>query len=320
MNTTLAQRIGAILGDLQDAERALEVERLIHGIIPQPQNEDSDEEWDPVADETPNMEDHGLDREDEEDISDVEDLEAVDAGDNEADAEGENDIEDEEELLDDILDLLDDIDVDAEPGMDKDAVHSKLVEYHEKIRRPYYAVLSDKVCMDDDWTHSTQFVKHTCSQFTAQTTKKVHAATYLSQKDFAISWVEAEGICASASKLRKLYTRQGLTVSYKEAHRALQNIKKKIFPNLENQYRMLGHYAQLMEAKGHRVYLEIADETHVFRRFAVLYAQGLQSFLHFSERGLQLDGTHLRNSLQGTLLVACFKDSNNKINIIGIAI
>ncbi|KAJ3087119.1 hypothetical protein HDU96_004613, partial [Phlyctochytrium bullatum] len=168
---------------------------------------------------------------------------------------------DEEELLDDPLNLLDDIDVDAEPGMDRDAVHAKLVEYHEKIGRSYYAALSDKVRMDaqcrvegclfralyrfknGQMTTRTQFVKHTCSQFTAQTTKKVHAATYLSQKDFAISWVEAEAICASASKLRKLYTRQGLTVSYKEAHRALQNIKKKIFPSLENQYRMLGHYA-----------------------------------------------------------------------------
>jgi len=35
---------------------------------------------------------------------------------------------------------------------------------------------------------------------------------------------------------------------------------------------------------------------------------------------MQLDGTFIKNSCGGTLLVACFKDGNNNIRIIGIAI
>jgi MULE transposase domain len=51
-----------------------------------------------------------------------------------------------------------------------------------------------------------------------------------------------------------------------------------------------------------------------------LYREGIQAFSKYSMRGLQVDGTHLKNCFGGVLLVACFRDANNKIRIVSVAI
>lgn len=43
-------------------------------------------------------------------------------------------------------------------------------------------------------------------------------------------------------------------------------------------------------------------------------------FNEFAMRGLQLDGTHIKSNYRGILLVACFKDGDNKIRILGVAV
>ncbi|KAJ3115452.1 hypothetical protein HDU96_000611, partial [Phlyctochytrium bullatum] len=105
MNMSLASRIDALLGHLEETERALEVERIMEGIRPQERGEESDYEWDREEDAF-----HG------EDLgSDGENEDAADGADE--DAVGE--------------------DVKAVVGMDRDAVTAKIIEYHAQIGKSY---------------------------------------------------------------------------------------------------------------------------------------------------------------------------------------
>jgi hypothetical protein len=82
---------------------------------------------------------------------------------------------------------------------------------------------------------------------------------------------------------------------------------------------MLKSYTETLQKNENYVYLE-HTENQEFKRIAILYLQGLQAFRVYKDRGLQLDATFVKNSIGGTFLVSCFKDGNNNILIIGVAI
>ena len=50
----------------------------------------------------------------------------------------------------------------------------------------------------------------------------------------------------------------------------------------------------------------------------IAYWEGIQAFQVYDVRGLQLVATFIKNSIGGTLLVACVKDGNNNIMVIPI--
>ena len=52
----------------------------------------------------------------------------------------------------------------------------------------------------------------------------------------------------------------------------------------------------------------------------ITYWEGIQAFQVYDVRGLQLVATFIKNSIGGTLLVACVKNRNNNIMIVSIAI
>jgi hypothetical protein len=84
------------------------------------------------------------------------------------------------------------------------------------------------------------------------------------------------------------------------------------------QYQLLQDYVLALESAKHHALLETDDS--VFKRLFILFREGKQSFEAFHERGLQLDGTFLKSSTGGILLVACVQDTNNNIRIVGIAV
>jgi hypothetical protein len=81
------------------------------------------------------------------------------------------------------------------------------------------------------------------------------------------------------------------------------------------QYQLLQDYGVALEAAKHHAVLE--TDNSVFKRLFILFREGIQSFATFHERGLQLDGTFLKNNTGG---VAWVKDSNFNIRIIGIGV
>nr|CCA21076.1 AlNc14C111G6394 [Albugo laibachii Nc14] len=72
-----------------------------------------------------------------------------------------------------------------------------------------------------------------------------------------------------------------------------------------------------MNNRHHRADIDFDGTT--IRRVVVVYRQGIQAASEFSDRGLNMDGTFMKHSSGGTLLVACLRNSNNEIQIVAVA-
>ena len=57
-----------------------------------------------------------------------------------------------------------------------------------------------------------------------------------------------------------------------------------------------------------------------FLRFAALYREGLHAFRQYAARGICVDGTFIKTFVGGILLVACFRNGNKELQIIGVAV
>jgi hypothetical protein len=53
---------------------------------------------------------------------------------------------------------------------------------------------------------------------------------------------------------------------------------------------------------------------------AIVYREGLKSSSEYQSRGLSIDGTFLKTHIGGILLAACFRNDNNELQIVGVAV
>lgn len=60
--------------------------------------------------------------------------------------------------------------------------------------------------------------------------------------------------------------------------------------------------------------------TGIFERLAVVFREGIISFEQYFNRGLAIDGTHMKTATGGVLLVACFRHCNAEIQIVAVAV
>ena len=102
------------------------------------------------------------------------------------------------------------------------------------------------------------------------------------------------------------------------ASRAFGELQGVEFQSLEAQYSMLPSYVEILISKGNLACVD--EEEGTFKRFMVVYWEGAQCYRQFKIMGLQLDGTHIKSSIGGVLLVACLRDSNCQITIVSIAV
>ena len=125
-----------------------------------------------------------------------------------------------------------------------------------------------------------------------------------------------EGRKAETGGLRRLLLSMGLDVPYMVLFRTLKHLQHQTFLTDIEQYRFLSAYIKALENSGHRTIIEC--DNNKFLNLAITYWEGMQVFQAYTLRGLQLDATFIKNSIGGTLLVACVKDGNNNIMIVSI--
>ncbi|CEG38615.1 mudra protein [Plasmopara halstedii] len=85
---------------------------------------------------------------------------------------------------------------------------------------------------------------------------------------------------------------------------------------MKTQYALLLSYVEALKENGHKAKLEVADG--IFKRLCIIYREGIQTFPFYAACGISIDGTFMKTTVGGTLLVACFRNGNGEIQIIGI--
>ena len=118
--------------------------------------------------------------------------------------------------------------------------------------------------------------------------------------------------------LRRFMRASGSSLTYNQAFNSLKRTNANLFVGDGEQFIFLESYVEFLNRKKHFAVLEKCDSN--FKRLAIVYREGLQANSKYYKFGLHLDGTHIKSSTQGVLLVACFKDGNNNIRILSVGL
>nr|CCA26727.1 PREDICTED: hypothetical protein [Albugo laibachii Nc14] len=118
--------------------------------------------------------------------------------------------------------------------------------------------------------------------------------------------------------IQKKLKNEGILATYMNCVHALKRLKLEIFGSDVEQYSLIPSYMAELKIRGHGVKLEMVNDE--FMRLSVIFREGLQAYKPYSERGISLDGTFMKTSVGGVLLVACFRNGNNEIQIIGVGL
>ena len=97
---------------------------------------------------------------------------------------------------------------------------------------------------------------------------------------------------------------EGILASYMNCVNALDRLKVEFFGRDTDQYGMLLSYVAELKNRSHEVELDIVKNE--FKRLSIIFREGIQAFGKYTERGISVDGTFLKTSVGGILLVACF--------------
>lgn len=167
----------------------------------------------------------------------------------------------------------------------------------------------------------TQFRVHTCDptqvdhdSYGAQRALKPQ---FLSRNKVVRQFVIDNGREASPRALQDLLCSSGHDVSYHNCADACAIVKAELFESDRLQFQLIISYVQELIKRGHKADVDLDGTT--IRRVVVVYRQGIQVTSVFADRGLNMDGTFMKHSLGGTLLVACLRNSNSEIQIVAVA-
>ncbi len=205
-------------------------------------------------------------------------------------------------------------------------------EFHQKVRRNFKITISDKRrlyvrCMSgscpfrlnfnfrqDSFSPPTSYVDHTC----CENVSKKDSVNYLINIPEVQSLIAREGRDTSTKNLKNVFLQLGKNVDYHTIKRCLEKLKSDFFKGDKDQYKYLESYTAQINEKGQ--FADLEKDNDNFLRLSLIFREGIQGFKYFVDRGMQLDGTHIRNCISGILLVACYKDGSNSVKIIGIAV
>jgi hypothetical protein len=214
----------------------------------------------------------------------------------------------------------------------KDDIINAVDSYHRLSKKHFQLVESDKrryyvKCADDTCPFKLHFnfrknnfkapnikIPHTCHQ------QRSHppSVSFLLNDEDVKSWFDIVKRDATVKDLKNVLSRKGITPEQHIMKKCIQKLKSNYFVDDKEQFKYLDSYVESMILKGHFAVLEKNGEN--FLRLCILYLEGIQSFGYYYERGMQLDATFIKNACGGTLMVSGFKDGNNNIKIIGIAV
>lgn len=166
----------------------------------------------------------------------------------------------------------------------------------------------------------TIFIPHNCLNNIQASTRFQITPKYLCLHPVLKKWINNFGYSASISSLRAKLRELNLGSHHVEQTlcRTLTQLKEENLYSVPDQYSYLKDYVEKLKFNGHKAVIE--EDNGALSRIAVAFHQGIQAYSTFMPFGLQLDGTFLKGASQGILLIACIKDSSNKIFITAVAI
>lgn len=168
---------------------------------------------------------------------------------------------------------------------------------------------------NNNWSNPKTRVPHTCNPSFEE---NISVSSLVNDEDVR-NWFSVTGRNADMKGLRSLLATKGISAANHTMARCIKRLKEVTFVDDILQYQYLSSYVEKMNSKGHFCVMEKTLNDN-FIRLSLIYNEGLECFRYYFQRGLQLDGTFLKNNYGGVLLVGCFKDGNNNIRILGIAV
>jgi hypothetical protein len=110
----------------------------------------------------------------------------------------------------------------------------------------------------------------------------------------------------------------GFLATYMNCVNACKRLKEEFYGNEYSQYSLIPSYVEELKKNGHKACYDTVNGT--FSRLAIVYCERLKSFSEYPSRGLSIDGTFLKAHIGGILLAACFRNGNNELQIVGVAV
>jgi hypothetical protein len=220
----------------------------------------------------------------------------------------------------------------------RECISTAVVEYNAVHGRAFKIVSSDyrrfkATCVDPDCSFvvtfaygkafgsPTAFVPHSCDPTqvdqTARETVRQMMPAHLARLPAARQFVIDQGRTASPVQLQQHLAKHGHRARYRACVDVCNRLKKEIFESDRSQYQLMLSYIHELNKRGHNADIDI--RSNVIARLAIVFKQGIQAANVFADRGLCLDGTFMKHEPGGTLLVACLRNSNNEIQIVGVA-
>jgi hypothetical protein len=211
----------------------------------------------------------------------------------------------------------------------KSDITQAVIEFNRRCNRPFRVVKSDKrrykaECTQDDclfvvqfaFSHTfgppTRFQPHSCqvSEFSIES-QRCARAKQIASNSAVREMVMTFGRKVTPVMIRVKLRNEGIFASYMNCVNALDRLKVEFFGSDTEQYGLLPSYVAELRNRSHKVELDIVNNK--FKRFSIIFREGIQAFGKYPQRGISVDGTFLKTSVGGILLVACFRNGNNEI-------
>lgn len=214
-----------------------------------------------------------------------------------------------------------------------------VIKYHHAINRVFTVQRSSKsrytvVCnrkhdpqcpfvlrflfkSDTNTTSFTSFECHTCLEVDLSDNEM--RTIHLSRLPSINKIFNALYPTSTPHELRKMLKMVGISVTTNTSFHLNNELFKQALRGALTQYSLLPPYVDILNNKKHKANLELTTDG-IFKRVVVLYSEGMRAFEFFNCFGLQLDGAFIKSKASGTVLTACFKQPNNHIQVLGVAV
>lgn len=166
------------------------------------------------------------------------------------------------------------------------------------------------------------FRPHTCSALhqegsTRAANRALHAKQIARKPEVRELFVTHERY-VTPKMIQSVMLKFGGHATYKNCLNAKKRLMNEFFGRELEQYKYLPWYLNQLEERHHHCGIDIQDG--VFVRLAIVFREGVQAFEHYACRGVAVDGTFLKTSEGGMLLVACFRNGNSEIQIVAVGV
>jgi hypothetical protein len=218
----------------------------------------------------------------------------------------------------------------------KDDIIDAVIDYHARVLRPYKTIVSNKrqykaVCtiascplvvrfaFTSSFYAPTLFVPHSCAvDTTSKGANKKQTAKSLAKNEEVRKLFVQCGRNMTPIIIQRRVEKMGQAAMYMNSVNAFARLKNEFYGDEYEQYTKLMSYVKCLNANSHTATCEVNDGTS--QRLAILYREGIRTFIQSPSRGMSVDGTFSKTFIGGMLLAACFLNGNNELQIIGVAV